>query len=130
MTIRIATCSCGEIEVRCTGEPLRVSLCHCLDCQRRTGSAFGIAAFFAREMVQTDGSTSSYRRPSDSGFDVVFHFCPDCGATVFWEPQRTPDRIAVAVGAFADPCFPAPEQAVYARHQHTWLDLVDVEERD
>jgi len=130
MIIRTATCSCGKIEIRCTGEPLRVSLCHCLACQRRTGSAFGIAAFFARDMVQTSGIPSRYRRPSDSGFDVVFHFCPDCGGTVFWEPQRIPDRIAVAVGAFAEPDFPAPDQAVYGRHRHGWFDLADVEERE
>lgn len=118
---RLATCACGQLRARCAGEPRKVSLCHCLACQRRTGSTYGIAAFFPRDAVQVDGASRSYERPSDSGFPVRFHFCPDCGSTVFWEPQRMPDAVAVAVGAFADPGFPAPSQAVYGQHRHPWV---------
>jgi hypothetical protein len=116
-----ASCVCGKLQVRCTSEPRKVSLCHCLDCQRRTGSAFGIAAFFDRTDVTTEGANRTFSRPSDSGFPVVFHFCPECGATVFWEAGRLEGLVAVAVGAFADPTFPAPSQAVYAQHRHVWL---------
>jgi len=49
---------------------------------------------------------------SDSGQPVTFHFCAVCGSTVYWEPHRKPEMIAVAVGAFADPAFPPPLQAV------------------
>ena len=126
MTQRIATCACGPVRVACQGEPLKVSLCHCRECQRRSGGPFGVAAFFAREAVTATGEAREFRRPSDSGFDVVFRFCPACGSTVWWEALRLPDRIAVASGAFADPAFPAPEQAVYREHRHEWLpeDLV------
>lgn len=98
-----------------------MSLCHCLACQRRTGSPYGIAAFFDRADVAVGGTGTRYVRPSDSGFPVTFHFCPTCGSTVYWEPERRPDWIAVAVGAFADPGFPAPTQAVYAEHRHPWV---------
>nr|WP_163269830.1 GFA family protein [Chelativorans alearense] len=119
---RIATCTCGNLRVACAGEPEKVSLCHCLACQRRTGSTYGIAAFFRKEDVHVEGSSRRYARPSDSGFPVTFHFCPSCGSTVFWEPQRKPELLAVAVGAFADPAFPAPVQAVYAEHRHPWVE--------
>ena len=118
---RTATCACGSLRVTCEGEPKMVSLCHCLACQRRTGSTYGIAAFFQRDDVRVDGPSKSYTRPSDSGFPVTFHFCPDCGSTVFWEPQRKPEAIAVGVGSFADPAFPAPTQAVHAEHRHAWV---------
>jgi hypothetical protein len=59
------------------------------------------------------GSFELIRRTSDSGFAVNFHFCPNCGSTVFWEPERRPETIAVAVGSFADPTFPPPSQSVY-----------------
>ena len=59
---------------------------------------------------------------ADSGYGITFHFCPDCGTTVYWEPARFPDTIAVAVGAFADPGFPAPRHSVYERHRHPWVD--------
>lgn len=50
-TLREAACQCGRLVIRCSGEPAAVSLCHCLDCQRRTGSVFGVGAFFAREQI-------------------------------------------------------------------------------
>ena len=115
---RTATCACGQLQVSCAGEPARVSLCHCLDCQKRTGSTYGIAAFFSREDVKAKGEFLTFRREADSGFAVNFHFCPHCGSTVFWEPERKPDAIGVAVGAFADPAFPAPTQAVYDKRRH------------
>jgi hypothetical protein len=119
--MRVATCACGQLSARCTGEPALVSLCHCRDCQKRTGSAFGIAAFFARANVATGGQARAYTRTSDSGYDVTFHFCRNCGGTVFWEPRRKPDMVAVAVGSFADPSFPPPTQAVYDQHRHPWV---------
>lgn len=119
--IRIATCACGQIRAHCAGEPAKVSLCHCLECQKRTGSTYGIAAFFPAEQVEAIGQAKCYIRSSDSGFDVSFFFCPGCGSTVYWKPSRMPALIAVAVGAFADPAFPEPSQEVYGEHRHHWI---------
>lgn len=123
MRDRTASCACGQLRVACRGEPQKVSLCHCLDCQRRTGSTYGIAAFFPRERVRAEGRASRYERSSDSGHAITFHFCPDCGSTVFWEPERKPEAIAVAVGSFADPSFPAPTQTVWSERRHPWVVL-------
>ena len=119
--MRIATCSCGGLSVECTGEPVSVSLCHCRACQKRTGTPFGIAAFFARADLVARGASSAYSRDADSGFPVRFHFCPTCGSTVWWEPSRKPEFVAVATGAFADPDFPAPTKSVYGEQRHRWL---------
>lgn len=120
---RAATCACGQLRVTCRDEPRLVSLCHCLDCQRRTGSAFGIAAFWPRDAVSVAGRATAFSRLADSGFSIRFHFCPDCGSTVYWEPARKPDMVAVAVGAFADPGFPAPHQAVWDQRRHPWVAI-------
>lgn len=120
---RIANCACGRLRAHCSGTPLSVSLCHCLECQRRTGSSYGVAAFFDKDAVRIEGESTVFERPSDSGYPVVHHFCPRCGSTVFWYPIRKPDVIAVAVGAFADPHFPAPSKAVYDHHQHPWVTI-------
>jgi hypothetical protein len=109
--------------VGCKGEPAKVSVCHCPSCQKRTGSAYGIAAFFPRTDVQSKGHTRRYTRASDSGFEVTFYFCPNCGSTVFWQPHRKPDMIAVAVGAFVDPTFPPPSQEVYEQYRHRWVKI-------
>ena len=124
MPTRLATCACGQLTASCSGDPTSVSLCHCLQCQRRTGSAYGIAAFFQRENVTVAGQRKAYIRTSDSGYPVTFYFCPHCGSTVYWKPDRKPEMVAVAVGAFADPTFPAPSQAVYSEHRHRWVPNV------
>lgn len=126
MTLRTASCHCGQIELACEGAPRKISMCHCLECQRRTGSAFSIAVFYAREMVRVErGDPASFKRPSASGKPVTFHFCRRCGSNLYWEPERLPGLIGVAVGAFADPGFPAPEQSVWTQDKHLWLNLPD-----
>ena len=120
---RVASCACGSLSVICRSEPALVALCHCRDCQRKTGVPFGIGAFYPRSAVTIDGESREYRRQSDSGHDVENHFCPTCGSTVFWFPHRMPHLIAVAPGAFADPHFPKPVKAVYGQHRHDWLHL-------
>jgi hypothetical protein len=121
---REANCHCGKLALRCDDKPSKVSLCNCVDCQRRTGSLFSIAVFYPRAKVEIlGGETKSFRRPSASGFDVTFHFCPECGSNLLWEPDRLPNLIGVAAGSFADRDFPAPEQIVWAENQHHWLKL-------
>src|SRR5579864_8088663 len=109
---RQAECSCGQLAVRCHGEPEKVSICHCNACRRRTGSAFGISAFFKRGNASIQGKNTEFTRASDAGYTVTFHFCPICGSTVYWEPSRKPDMIGVGIGAFAETDFPMPEQSV------------------
>lgn len=121
--VRTASCSCGQLRMLCEEEPIKVSVCHCLDCQRRTGSAFGIAAFYLRERTTSEGLSSIFIRASDSGFEVAHHFCPHCGSTVFWYPSRKPGAVAVAVGCFADSTYTAPDQQVYEHHRHHWLGI-------
>ena len=124
MRTRTARCHCGQLEIRCTGEPRKISLCHCTDCQRRTGSAFSVAVFFSRDRVgSARGVTRTFVRESARGFPVTFHFCGACGSNVFWEPQRLPDLVGVAIGAFADPDFPRPQQSVWTKDKHRWLEL-------
>ncbi len=121
MSTRTASCACGQLQITCQGEPRKVSLCHCLECQKRTGSTYGIGAFYPRGDVATTGRTSTYLRSSESGYKVVHRFCADCGSTVFWEPERMPDLIAVGVGSFADPGFPPPSQSVWKERRHLWV---------
>ena len=118
-----AACSCGQLRLQAEGDPIRVSMCHCLACQRRTGSAFGIQARFPADSVRVVGRYSDYARTSDEDDRAVhlFHFCPDCGATVFFTDSGVSDVIKVPVGAFADPSFPAPTASIYESRQHPWL---------
>ncbi len=123
MTTRIAACHCGKLTATCEGEPLRVSVCHCLECQKRTGSAFGVSARYPKEKVRADGPSRQYSRIADSGFKLTFDFCPGCGTTVYWHLDQFPDVTAVAVGAFADRSFPPPKHSVFERSRHEWIEI-------
>jgi hypothetical protein len=123
MSLRTASCSCGQLQLTVSKEPIRISICHCLACQRRTGSVFGAQARFPKESVEIKGRSSSYVRISDAGRELTFHFCPACGATVHYEIKGQEDRIAVPIGAFADPSFPTPAFSVYENRRHSWIGL-------
>ncbi len=125
MTTRHAACSCGQLRAACEGEPVRLSMCHCLDCQRRTGSIFGVQARWPRGQVAIAGKATKFVRVGDSGNRIAFYFCPTCGTTVYWVLDEQPDIVAVAVGAFADPKFPPPKFSVYESRRHPWAVLAE-----
>ncbi|HLH51825.1 MAG TPA: GFA family protein [Roseiarcus sp.] len=123
MTIHRAACSCGKLEIVCEGEPARVSMCHCLECQRRTGAVFANQAWFGRQqIVSIAGDSTQFTRQAESGRSVTFQFCPTCGSTVYWQAEGFPGMIAVAVGAFADPAFPAPKHSGWEQRRHHWVE--------
>jgi hypothetical protein len=123
MPTRIASCSCGQLTAEVTGEPVRISICHCLACQRRTGGPFAEQARYPREHVTVSGTSTEFARAGDEGPGAKFHFCPTCGATVYYElldPQMSA-FLAIPVGAFADPDFPTPRVSVYEGRKHKWV---------
>ncbi len=123
MTTRTASCACGQLTATVTGEPVRVSICHCLACQRRTGSVFGAQARFDRGQVVVEGRASEYVRVGDGGSHARFSFCPACGSSVVYRIDEWPTAVMLPVGAFADPAFPAPTMSVYEERMHRWLGL-------
>jgi hypothetical protein len=99
---------------------MQINMCHCLACQRRTGSAFGIQAQFAADQVHVTGRYNDYVRASDEGGELIFHFCPDCGATVF-NTTATDADVWIPVGGFADPSFPPPTVSIFESRRHPWV---------
>ena len=125
MTVRLASCCCGQLRAEVLGEPISVSVCHCYACQRRTGSVFGAQAYFARESVAIKGNGTQFVRVGDEGGRFTFTFCPKCGSTVFYIEKGDEQEIAIPVGAFADSRFPAPTVSVYEKRRHSWVSLPD-----
>ena len=118
-----ARCSCGALTLRLSAPPKLVAACHCLDCQRRTGAPFGVGAFYPVDAVVISGTSKEFTRDAASGAKVHSHFCPDCGSTVYWRADRLPSMIGVAVGALADPKFPAPVRSVFEQSKHNWVQI-------
>jgi hypothetical protein len=123
---RVATCSCSQLRVTANGEPDVVVACSCIACQRRTGSPYGVGAYFTRDNIQpVEGEFKSYQRETDSGRSFTTNFCPQCGTSVFWELEMRPDHIGIAVGCFGDSDFPGPVRAVWAETRHDWVAYPD-----
>ena len=118
---RTASCSCGQLRVQVKGEP-RVGICHCLACQKRTGSVFATLARFSAPFA-VFGTATEYLRVGDQGARFTFRFCPVCGTTVFHTEEGDEQSVSIAVGAFADSTFPAPQVSVYDCRRHPWVQL-------
>lgn len=133
MASRKASCYCGQLSIEVQGEPQGIGVCHCLACQQRTGSVFAALAGFLAPYKVT-GTATEFVRSGDQGAKFRFRFCPVCGSNVFHTEEGYEDkRVAVAVGAFADSSFPAPQDSVYDCRRHSWVQLprgVMVYERD
>jgi hypothetical protein len=120
---KIARCCCGMLRVEADGDPIMVVACHCGQCQRRTGSVLGVGAYYPINRIQVTGKSKIFTRLADSGRKFDTHFCPDCGTSLYWQPEEVPDLIGVAVGAFVDPQFPAPVISVWEESKHPWLSF-------
>jgi hypothetical protein len=121
--VRVASCSCGQLQAHVAAEPTRISVCHCLACQRRTGNVFAAQARFPSASVTITGNSSEYVRVGDEGTRARFHFCPHCGSTVYYMPEAIEGATVIPVGAFADPQFPSPTISVYEGRMHSWVSM-------
>lgn len=126
---RNASCCCGQLQVTTTGEPVRVSVCHCFACQKRTGSAFGAQARFPDAAVQKEGRAKEYVRTADTGNTITFSFCPECGSTVFYQLEKVPGFTVVGLGCFDEPTLPEPSISIYEARRHPWVTLAENCER-
>jgi hypothetical protein len=118
---RIARCCCGSLRAETSGEPAGVAVCHCIECQRRTGSAFGANTYFRKEQVRVEGPSTVYQRDGQEGRKVRIHFCPQCGSSVYWEADFLPRHIGIAYGAFADLSLAPPTLSAWEQSRHAWI---------
>ena len=119
-----ASCQCGKLTATIDdGAAPMVVACHCIDCQKRTGSPFGSMAYYPRDTVAVAGEAREYARRTDSGNIYTTGFCPDCGSTLYGKASRFPDIVGVTVGTIADPAFPPPVRSVYEQSRHHWLAM-------
>ena len=120
-----ATCACGDSSITVNAHPRMLGVCHCTNCKRRTGSAFGISAYFARDaVVRQVGQTHVYAfHHAAQDHDQARHFCARCGTTRFWFVSALPDLIGIAGGCFAGEALPEPTYSVTDGQREPWVSL-------
>lgn len=124
MIERVASCRCGQARAVCAGEPAWVSVCHCLDCQRRSGSAFAAQARFAEDRVALSGELRAWTAPGEDGARATFRFCAICGGTIAYTAEALPGLVAIPLGTFADPGFPPPSVSNFEDRRHPWVAVL------
>jgi len=125
---RVAECHCGALKAIASGEPEYVYVCHCKACQRRTGAVVHSGSRWRKTQVRIEGENKIYARMADSGFEIRFHFCPNCGTSLYWESDRNPLTCGIAGGAFDDADLPPPTSSVFEEDMPAWLGLPTVSE--
>jgi hypothetical protein len=116
-------CSCGALSTICNGAPARVSVCHCLDCKRRTGSAFSWNARFSSAQVRIEGEAASWRNVGPSGTTTTRLFCPVCGVTIAYVSDAEPDVMAIPCGGLDDAGILTPLRTAWAERRNSWVEI-------
>ncbi|RST29397.1 GFA family protein [Sphingomonas ginkgonis] len=124
MIERRASCRCGQLTATVTGEPVRTSVCHCLHCKKRSGSAFATQARWPLDRVVVSGAERSWTKHNDSGTSATFRFCPECGSDIAYVLSSDPEVLAMPVGAFDDPFFAQPVYSVFEDRKHPWVAIL------
>jgi hypothetical protein len=122
---RIARCACGAASVTVSGEPQQHNVCHCTNCKRRSGSAFGISTYFFRsDVVESTGRTLIHAfHHATWNHDQERHFCEKCGTTLFWYMSTRPILIGIAGGCFDDGSIGEPTWSANDSQRLPWVSL-------
>ena len=116
-------CACGAVRYRLGSEPLFVHCCHCLNCQRQTGSAFVVNLLIEADRVELlSGDPQPVDAPRDDGSTQRIYRCPDCQVAVFSEYRR-PEVRFVRGGTLDDPRGIEPDVHIYTKSKVAWVAL-------
>lgn len=99
-------------------------MCHCLNCKKRSGSAFAVQARWPAAQVAIEGRSNSFVMVGDSGNPATFHFCPECGSDVYYVIDGKFDgQIAIPLGTFDGPYAFSPAFSVWEERKHEWVEI-------
>jgi hypothetical protein len=116
-------CSCGAVRYRLTSEPMFVHCCHCLNCQRQTGSAFVINLLLEADRIELlAGEPQPVDVPRDDGSTQRIYRCPSCQVAVYSEYGR-PEVRFVRAGTLDEPSSVAPDVHIFTRSKVPWVTL-------
>jgi hypothetical protein len=116
-------CLCSAVRYTASAEPALVGVCHCRDCQKFTGSAFGFFIGVPRSAFEIQGALKTFTKLGDSGNPIVRRFCPECGSSVVEEPPGRPDLAIINAGTLDDPSAVTPTMEIYCDRELPWVRL-------
>ncbi len=123
MNERTGGCQCGRVRYRLVGEPLFLSVCHCKECQRQSGSAFGMSMLVPEANLTVEGTLKSFERSSESGRPVRCHFCPECGTRIYHAISYAAGAVNLKPGTLDDTSWLEPRLQAWTRSKQPWVAL-------
>jgi len=114
-------CLCGAVRYTADADPSSVTVCHCLDCQKFTGSAFAALVAVQKDAMTIEGRLKTFSSPGGSGQPLLRHFCPECGSSIAEESARRPQMMILNVGTFDDPSVAKPGREIFRDGAWTWF---------
>ena len=116
-------CACGQVRYRLISDPLFVNCCHCLNCQRQTGSAFVINLLIEADRVElVGGEPQAVAVPRDDGSKQTIHRCPSCQVAVYSDYGR-PEVLFVRGGTLDNPASVSPDVHIFTKTKLPWVTL-------
>jgi hypothetical protein len=112
-------CLCGAVRYSADAEPAIVLVCHCRDCQKFSGSAFGLLIGLPQAAVKMHGELKTFTSTGDSGKPIVRRFCPACGSSITDEPSNQPGLMLINGGTLDDPTSMTPTTEIYCEYALT-----------
>lgn len=117
-------CACGAVRYRLTSAPMFTHCCHCLDCQRQTGSAFVLNALIETDRIEVLAEAPvAVPVPTDSGGPHDVYRCGACQTAVWSDYGRRPGLRFVRVGTLEDPLAVPPDVHIFTRSKQPWVGL-------
>ena len=117
-------CLCGAVRYSTTAEPVTSGVCHCRDCQKFTGSAFGALVYVPKETLMFEGTTKTFTSPGGSGKPMLRHFCPECGSSIAQEPGTRPGIVVLNIGTLDDPKSITPAREIFCDDALPWVQTI------
>ena len=117
-------CQCGAVRYRLEGEPVALIACHCTECQRQSGSAFGMSLIVPKDAFQLlSGELKRFTRTADSGRSVECAFCPACGTRIYHEPSSRKDTLNIKPGTLDGTSWLSPALHVWTKSKQPWVPI-------
>ena len=115
-------CQCGAVRYTITGTPRRLTACHCTDCQRQSGSAFGMSLVVAAEDFRlTEGELARHETVSAAGRRKAGCFCPACGTRIYHQAEWRRGDLTVKPGTLDDTSGLVPDMHIWTASKQPWV---------
>ena len=121
-------CHCGQVRYTAPVDPHNASVCHCMDCQRISGSAFRTTIRLPNSDLHMTGETKIYKKIAASGTERALVFCPTCGTQMLGMPTGDgPKRISLRLGTSNQRAQLPPQRQIWCSSAMPWGEgLADV----